>query len=92
MLQLNLLQYCLEDYLPDEVIELQYQWIKAIEYRMTYETTPDYYELMDGLLEPVFLSEEYHIARRLEMDCFDRLCDYGNIFPVFQGVNKYLYL
>ncbi len=85
MLQLALWR----DILPKEVIDLQVQWIKAINERIATEKT-DIYKIMNGEIYPVFLSSEYHIARKKEMIIYDKLCSFDNNFRVFNGVERYL--
>ena len=77
-------------YLPDEVIELQYRWVQAIEARQQHEQ-PTYHEITDGVIDAVYLSVEYHKARRREFEIFDQLCSYGLSFRVFQGVESWLH-
>ena len=92
MLQLNLFNDI--TYLPDEVIELQHEWTNSILVRQASQTKPDYYELdaETGTIDPVFLREEYHLARRKEAELYDRLCSYDLSYQVFSGVEKFLYL
>ena len=92
MLQLSLFSEL--TYLPDEVIELQHKWTNAILERQAAQTKPDYYELdaETGMIDPVFLQEEYHLARRKEAELYDRLCSYDLSYQVFSGVEKYLHL
>lgn len=80
-----------EDILPKEVKELQYQWVKAIKNRIGTEKT-NIYEIIDGEICPVFLSEKYYESREREMLLFVDLADFCPYFKAFTGVEEYLHL
>ena len=86
-----MIQYDLFNKLPIEIIELQNEWINAIERRVS-SSRGNIYEMYDDEPWARFLCSKYLKARKLEMEIFDMLCDKGKHFSTFQGCENYLHI